>query len=109
MQLKIINGKVYGANLTNKEQEGLRIECRKIIAEEAKRYENDFDACVLYQIHAQYGKGAKALRTFYDQWKVIHTDLLRHYEMDKDDAPWLFMEKLKQIGVDVAEWNKEGE
>jgi len=109
MQLKIINGKVYGANLTRKEQEALEIEIRKQLAEQAKKYENDFDACVLYQIHAQYGKGAKALRKFYDQWKVVHTELLRHYEMDKPDAPWLFMEKLKEIGVDVAEWNKEDE
>ena len=109
MQLKIINGKVYGANLTNKEQEALRIECRKILAEEALKYADDFDACVLYQIHAQYGKGAKALRKFYDGWKGVHMGLIQHYELDKDDAPWLFKEKLKDIGVDVAKWNKESE
>ena len=109
MNLKIICGKVYGADLNRKEQEALNIEIRKQIAEQAENYQNDFDACVLYQIHAQYGKGAKALRKFYDQWKVVHTELLRHYEMDKPDAPWLFMEKLKEIGVDVEEWNKEDE
>lgn len=109
MQLKIINGKVYGANLTRKEQEALEIEIRKQLAEQAKKYENDFDACVLYQVHEQYGKGAKALRKFYDQWKVIHDGLIKHYELENSDAPWLFMEKLKNIGVDVEEWNKEDE
>lgn len=109
MQLKTICGKVYGANLTRKEQEALDIEIRKQMAEQAKNYENDFDACVLYQIHAQYGKQAKALRKFYDQWKVVHKQLLEHYELDKPDAPWLFAEKLKEIGVDVAEWNEEDE
>lgn len=109
MQLKTICGKVYGANLTRKEQEAMDIEIRKQIAEQAKNYENDFDACVLYQIHAQYGKQAKALRKFYDQWKVVHKQLLEHYELDKPDAPWLFAEKLKEIGVDVAEWNEEDE
>lgn len=107
MQLKTICGKVYGATLTSKEREALEIEIRKQLAEQSKKYENDFDACVLYQIHAQYGKGAKALRKFYDQWKVIHAELLRHYELEKPDAPWLFMAKLKDIGVDVEAWNKE--
>ena len=107
MQLKTICGKVYGANLNSKEREALEIEIRKQLVEQARKYEDDFDACVLYQIHAQYGKGAKALRNFYDQWKVVHKTLLDHYEMDKPDAPWLFAEKLKDIGVDVAEWNKE--
>lgn len=107
MNLKIICGKVYGADFTAKEKEALEIEIRKMLVEQEKKYEDDFDACVLYQIHAQYGKGAKALRNFYDGWKIIHTKLLNHYELDKPDAPWLFAEKLKEIGVDVSEWNKE--
>ena len=109
MNLKIICGKVYGADLSRKEQEALDIEIRKQMAEQARQYQDDFDACVLYQIHAQYGKQAKALRKFYDQWKVVHKALLDHYELDKPDAPWLFMQKLKDIGVDVEEWNKEDE
>lgn len=109
MQVKTICGKVYGAELTRKEREALMIEAKKILAEEARKYADDFDACVLYQIHAQYGKGAKALRNFYDQWKVVHTKLIQHYELEKDDAPWLFSEKLKRIGVDVAAWNREDE
>lgn len=109
MNLKVINGKVYGATLTRKEQEAMDIEIRKQLVEQARQYENDFDACVLYQIHAQYGKQAKALRKFYEQWKVVHNELLRHYEMDKPDAPWLFMEKLKEIGVDIEAWNREDE
>lgn len=107
MQLKTICGKVYGANLTRKEQEAMDIAIRKQLVEQAKKFENDFDACVLYQIHAQYGKQAKALRKFYDGWKVVHKALLDHYEMDKPDAPWLFAEKLKEIGVDVEAWNEE--
>ena len=106
MNVKTINGKVYGANLTSKEKEAIEIEVRKYLAEQAKQYEDDFDACVLYQIHAQYGKGAKALRSFYDGWKLIHRQLLDHYELDKPDAPWLFRQKLKEIGVDVEEWNR---
>lgn len=109
MRLKIVCGKVIGADLNAKEKEALQIEARKILAEEARKYEDDFDACVLYQIHAQYKKGAKALRNFYDGWKVVHKALLDHYELDKPDAPWLFMQKLKDLGADVEEWNKEDE
>lgn len=107
MRVKIINGKIYGADLTAKEREALNIEVRKALAEQAKKYADDFDASVLYQIHAQYGKKAKALRKFYDQWKTVHNGLIQHYELDNADAPRLFAEKLKQIDVDVAEWNKE--
>ena len=107
MRVKMICGKVYGADLTRKEREALEIEIKKQIAESIKQYQNDFDACVLYQIHSQYNKGAKALRAFYDGWKVVHKRLLDHYELGQDDAPWLFNEKLKSIGVDVAAWNEE--
>ena len=39
MQLKIINGKVYGANLTRKEQEALEIEIRKQLKNARKELE----------------------------------------------------------------------
>ena len=107
MRLKIINGKVYGADLTRKEQEGMEIEIRKQLAEQARQYMTDFDACVLYMIHTKYNKGAKALRSFYDDWKITHDSLVKHYELEKADMPWLYKTKLKDIGVDIEAWNAE--
>lgn len=107
MNVKIICGKVYGADLTVKEREALEIEARKEIARQARIFSNYFDGSILWQIHKQYGKGKKALREFFDGWKVVHKSLIDHYEMEDKDAPWLFNEKLKEIGVDVEAWNAE--
>lgn len=107
MNVKIINGKVYGANLTAKEREAINIEINKEIRRRSEQYADDIDAAILYQLHAQLGFGKERLRKFYDGWKAAHDNLLNHYEMDGSDSTWLFMQKLKDIGVDVEAWNKE--
>lgn len=107
MTVKMIGGKVYGANLTAKEREAINIEINKEIRLRSEQYANDVDAAILYQLREQLGFGKKRLRKFYDGWKATHNNLLEHYEMDKDDSTWLFMKKLKDIGADVEEWNKE--
>lgn len=105
MKIKTINGKVYGADLTNKEREAIDIEINKQIRNRSVQYANDIDAAILYQLHVQLGFGKKRLRRFYDSWKQIHDSLLDHYEMTNDDGTWLCMNKLKEIGVDVEAWN----
>jgi hypothetical protein len=107
MTVKMIGGKVYGANLTAKEREAINIEINKEIRRRSEQYANDVDSAILYQLRVQLGFGKKRLRKFYDGWKAAHDNLLEHYEMDKEDSSWLFMKKLKDIGVDVEEWNKE--
>lgn len=107
MTVKMIGGKVYGATLTAKEREAITIEINKEIRLRSEQYANDVDATILYQLREQLGFGKKRLRKFYDGWKTAHNNLLEHYEMDKEDSSWLFMKKLKDIGVDVEEWNKE--
>ena len=105
MKVKTINGKVYGADLTTKEREAIDIEINKQIRNRSVQYANDIDAAILYQLHVQLGFGKKRLRRFYDAWKQTHDSLLDHYEMTNDDATWLCMKKLKEIGVDVEAWN----
>ena len=107
MNVKVIGGKVYGASLTAKEREAINIEIVKEIRQRSEQYANDIDAAILYQLHVQLGFGKDRLRKFYDGWKAAHDNLLNHYEMDKEDSTWLFMQKLKDIGVDVEAWNAE--
>ena len=105
MTVKTIGGKVYGATLTAKEKEAINIEINKEIKRRSEQYANDVDAAILYQLHIQLGFGKKRLREFYDGWKAAHDNLLKHYEMDGADSAWLYMKKLKDIGVDVEAWN----
>lgn len=78
---------------------------RQILAADAK-YANDFDAMVLYTLHVHLGFGKKRLRRFYEAFIVEHQRLVDFYEMP-DDVPWLCDRILKEIGVDVKQWNEE--
>ena len=106
MQVKKINGKVFGAVLTAAEKKALDMEINRELVEADKRYTNDIDAMVLYTLRAHLGFGKKRLRKFYDAFSVEHDRLIQHYEMP-DDYTWLCKEMLKRIGVDVEAWNNE--
>ena len=34
-------------------------------------------------------------------------ELWKHYELGEEDADWICLYKLKEAGVDLAEWYKE--
>lgn len=71
-----------------------------------RKYLNNVDAMILYFLHKHLGFGKRRLRRAWEQFTVIHDDLVNYYEMPDDDA-WLADRKLKEIGVDVAAWNAE--
>lgn len=106
MRVKQFKGKVYGADLTAKERKAMELEINQQIAEADRQHANDFDAMVLYVLHTHLGFGKKRLRRFYDAFSAEHDKLIEHYEMP-DGGAWLADMKLKEIGVDVAAWNKE--
>ena len=106
MRVKQFKGKVYGADLTAKERKAMELEINRQIAEADRQHANDFDAMVLYVLHTHLGFGKKRLRRFYDAFSAEHDNLMQHSEMP-DGGAWLADMKLKEIGVDVAAWNKE--
>lgn len=91
---------------TNKQQKAMIAEIDRQIAERDAKYINDFDAMVLYTLHVHLGFGKKRLRRFYEAFVAEHKKLIDFYNMPNDGA-WLCHHMLKQIGVDVEEWNKE--
>ena len=108
MRVKQYKGKVYGAELTAKEQKAMDIEINRQILEADKKYTNDIDAMVLYALHKHLGFGPKRLRRFWEAFQAEHKKLREYYEMPDDNA-WLAQLMLKEIGVDVAAWNAEQE
>lgn len=66
----------------------------------------DVDAMILYALHTHLGFGKDRLKKFFDAFINDHKALIAHYEMPNDGA-YLSRVKLKEIGVDVEEWNKE--
>ena len=81
MRVKQYKGKVYGAELTAKEQKAMDIEINRQILEADKRYTNDIDAMVLYALHKHLGFGPKRLRRFWEAFNAEHKKLRDYYEM----------------------------
>jgi hypothetical protein len=97
MRIKKAGGKVYGADFTAAERKAMNLEIQRQLAEYSRKHANEIDAIILWQLHAQYG------------FKAEYFDLIKRYEMDEGDNIWLNTYKLKEIGVDIESWNRDGE
>lgn len=67
---------------------------------------SDLEATFLWALHTEFGFGAERLRRFYDCVAESREALLRHYEM-QNDAEFILLHKLKEIGVDLKKWDAE--
>lgn len=106
MRVKQYKNKIFGADLTAKERLAMNIEINRQIVEVDRKYTNDIDAVMLYTLHVHLGFGKKRLRRFWEAFQEEHKALIEYYQMP-DGGVWLCQRKLKGIGVDVEEWNKE--
>lgn len=68
--------------------------------------EKNVDVAVLWMLHELCGFGPKRLHDFFEGFNRVYDELVAYYDM-VDDLPWIYERKLKEIGVDVAEWRKE--
>ena len=64
----------------------------------------DIDTMVLWTLHTHLGFGEKRLRDFYRAMAAEHRRMREHYQLD-DLYPQ--RQKLKEMGVDVEQWQKE--
>lgn len=109
MNFKKHNGRIFGVELTKKEQEALDKEVRKQLAEYERKNDEEYDAIVLWLLHEKFGFGEKRLRRFYDLYASEVRSLLDRYKMNNSDAVWLCTYKLKEYGIDIHAWNREDE
>lgn len=92
--------------LTKSQQRAMDEEIKSQLLLYDEMHENNVDSIILYSLHKEFGFGKDRLRRFYDCVKVHYQDLVNHYE-NEDDAEFVCMKILKDIGVDVAQWNKD--
>lgn len=64
----------------------------------------DVDAVVLWTLHQHLGFGVKRLHRFYLAMAAKHRRMRDYYQMD-DTYPERY--KLKELGADLEEWQKE--
>jgi hypothetical protein len=106
---KGFNKKVVGVGLNAKEREALEREIRKTMAEYVSKNAMEIDAMILWILHEELGFGPKRLRRFHDIFVPSINDLVKRYDMENSDIPWLCTRKLKEYGIDIKEWSEEEE
>lgn len=107
MYIKKAGRKIVGASLTAAEKKAMDLEIQRQLAEYDRKNELEIKALVLWELHEQLGFGEKRLRQFYGKFTPSLNALVKRYEMDNSDDIWLCTEQLKEIGVDIEEWDKE--
>lgn len=109
MQIIKTAGKIMGANLSKNERKAMLMEIRKELADWDRKNLLELDALILWELHSQFGFGPERLKKFYMGFSNGVHDLASRYEMDDEDEDrvWICQKKLKDIGVDMSEWEKE--
>lgn len=107
MMVKKSGGKIFGAALTKTEQKALEMEINRQMAEIDRQNMMNIDAVILWELREQFGFGPKRLRQFHDSFVARYKDLIETYEMEDSDGPYICMQKLKDIGVDLEAWERE--
>lgn len=90
--------------LTKQQQQALNDEVRRQLSEMSKDWYNNIDALILYTLNTEFGFGRKRLLAFYKALRKANNNLIRYYRMD--DPEFICKTKLKNIGVDIDQWNE---
>lgn len=91
-------------------KKALRRAVNRQLAEFSTEYLIGVNAMVMWTLHETFGFGAKRLRRFWDGVTEVNRELNRRYRMNEaGDEEWLYVRKLRDIGVDIAAWRRENE
>ncbi len=108
MFVKKLGSRIYGAELTSAERKALDIEIKKELAEYDEKHAYEMDAIILWHLHKELGFGKKRLERFYRAFAPAYRELIKRYELDDSEGPWLCTRKLKEeTGVDMEKLTKE--
>lgn len=64
------------------------------------------NAMTLWVLHDRFGFGKERLRQYWDACREARKQLKQRYDFSPDDY-YMFYHKLKEYGIDVAEWTEE--
>lgn len=98
---------IFGVQLTAAEQKAIDREIEKRLVIYTENHNLEIIAMTLLTLHEEFGFGESRLKRFFDRYDETVEGLVKRYELDEDDAPWIATHKLKEIGIDVAKWHAE--
>lgn len=107
MRFKKSGKTIFGVELTSAEQKAVDAEIYKQLAEDTRKHNLEIVAMTLTTLHEEFGFGESRLRRFFDRYDEIVEDLVKRYELDEGDEPWIAVHKLKEKGIDVEAWCAE--
>ncbi len=105
MRINKSGGKIFGAHLSAAERKALNMEINRQLAEYDRKHKLELQALFLWTLHEQLGFGEKRLRHFFDIFDKALDDLIERYGLEESDSAWLCTLKLKEKGINIAEWN----
>ena len=93
-------------SMSKEEKRALQAEVSRQARQISDRFAIEIDATILWALHEKFGFGPERLRRFYDCVYESREMLLQRYDMH-DDAEFILLHKLLEIGVDVQKWSAE--
>lgn len=93
------------SSLNKQAQTAFDDEVNRQLEERSKDWYVNVDALILYVLHERFGFGKDRLMKFFYGLIDTNEELISHYHMK--DAEFICKTKLKDIGVDVEQWNAD--
>lgn len=88
------------------EKQAMKVEVARQARELSDRFSTEINATILWALHEEFGFGAERLRRYFDCVEKYRMELIEKYEM-QDDAEFILLYKLREIGVDLKKWCDE--
>lgn len=93
--------------LSNREMQALDGSIREQIGQQIAKLKGNIEAIVLWQIHEQYGKGAKSLEGFLEAFQPALQELMNFYGVESaEETEMACVYNLKSIGFDTDKLGK---
>ena len=93
--------------LSNREMAALNGSIREQIGQQISKLKSNIEALVLWQIHEQYGSGAKKLEAFLEGFQPALQELMQFYGVESaEDVELACVYNLKAIGFDTEKLGK---
>ncbi len=93
---------------TATQRRALRQQCVEEFDKLLAGFNRDVALQVLHILHFEYGFGQKRLEAFSEKMKAMQDGQAERYQLTDSDTPWLCERQLREAGIDVDKFLKEG-
>ena len=110
MRVKKTGKKIYGAEFTAAEQRAFDLEAERQLANWNLNNARELASMSLWILHEEFGFGPERLKRFFMSYSKNIDELVARYRDDDGKVlkdTFLCTMKLKEYGIDLAEWEKE--